>query len=246
MSSFFGLSLPKRLNCWLIFVSQLDSLPLTLHLLPLILTRLLTPKSEDPSSLASGNELVRWAVRFIAHEAGVSLCECVSVYRDGVWVCVGGGIFFFLFIACLHFSEHQQCMCTPMWGSTVLNLYQHVFLCLHVYMNITHLWQCHKLCHTSWTYHLPWQVYVLFNFPRTWSCVADWVAVYPIPKSRIDHVEEGRFWEFLLVFLCILPTDLPCLPVCGVIHSPVLHCSLLWHIDWFHLKALFSHRYLLQ
>lgn len=83
-----GPPLPKRLNCWLIFVSQLDSLPLALRLLPLILTRLLTPKSEDPSSLASGNELVRWALRFIAHEAGVSLCECWRVYRGNACACV--------------------------------------------------------------------------------------------------------------------------------------------------------------
>lgn len=119
---FFCLPLPKRLNCWLIFVSRLDSLPLALHLLPLILTRLLTPKSEDPSSLASGNELVRWAVRFIAHEAGVSLCECVSVYGEclsacvSVCVCVGRRAMLlsqdFKFIACLHGRR----MCTSMWG----------------------------------------------------------------------------------------------------------------------------------
>lgn len=107
-----GPPLPKRLNCWLIFVSQLDSLPLALRLLPLILTRLLTPKSEDPSSLASGNELVRWALRFIAHEAGVSLCECWRVYRGYVCACV------------------YMCGCVCVWGK------QH---CFHSLWNLLHV-----------------------------------------------------------------------------------------------------------
>lgn len=179
---FFCLPLPKRLNCWLIFVSQLDSLPLALHLLPLILTRLLTPKSEDPSSLASGNELVRWAVRFIAHEAGVSLCECVSVYRECLSVCVpvcvcwegGNAAFSGFWIYCvsawavhvhIHVREGAKCWIYTSMCSCV---------CACVY-KIIHLWQCHKLCHISWRYHLLGQVYVLFSFHYTWSYVAGWL-----------------------------------------------------------------------
>lgn len=148
---FFCLPLPKRLNCWLIFVSQLNSLPLALRLLPLILTRLLTPKSEDPSSLASGNELVRWAVRFIAHEAGVSLCACVRVYRGWMSVCVCACVCEptllsqeLEFIACLHFSA-QGCMDVSVWGSKVLNLYC-VSVCVHVCIDIFHVWRSYTLC----------------------------------------------------------------------------------------------------
>ena len=159
---FFSPPLPKRLNCWLIFVSRLDSLPLTLRLSPLILTRLLTPKSEDPSSLASGNELVRWAVRFIAHEAEVSLCECVRVYRGWMHVCVccvcmcvcvcvnecvWGNIAFAgqEFIARLHFSAHE-CVCMCLCGSKVLNLYQRGLVCILVGIDIIYVWQFCTLC----------------------------------------------------------------------------------------------------
>lgn len=133
---FFCLPLPKRLNCWLIFVSQLNSLPLALRLLPLILTRLLTPKSEDPSSLASGNELVRWAVRFIAHEAGVSLCACVRVYRGWMSVCV-----------CARVCVNQHC-------------FHRSWNLLHVCISLHSAWTCPCEGAKCWIYTVSQCVYM--------------------------------------------------------------------------------------
>ena len=111
-----------------------------------------------------------------------------------------------------------------------------------VCVNIHHFWQCYILCHTSRWYYLLWQLYVLLNFHCSWSCAAD----SSLPKpGHIDRVEvfvqhfsaEVRFSELALVFLGTLLTHLPRPPVCGVRHSPVLCCSLLWHIDWVPFKS---------
>lgn len=115
-------------------------------------------------------------------------------------------------------------------------------MCLHVCMNIIHRWQCYKLGHTSWRYHLLWQVYVLFNFhhSRLGHSLRIQNLELIIQRFRSAVICWGKFFfcEFLLVFLCILLSDLPRLPpVCGVGHSPVLYFSLLWHIDWVPFKS---------
>lgn len=101
---FFLSSPPEAIKLLIDFVSQLDSLPLTLRLSPLILTRLLTLKSVDPSSLASGNELVRWGVRFIAHK---TLCGCVS---EAACMCVRVCVLSedFTFITSMHLYVHKS------------------------------------------------------------------------------------------------------------------------------------------
>lgn len=80
-----------------------------------------------------------------------------------------------------------------MWGSKVLDLYQHVSVCLSVCVDIIHLWQWYNLCHTSWGYDLLWQVYILLTF----SLKLAFLILYMQSWSQVYHLKIQSQIEIL-------------------------------------------------